>query len=221
MGVKLRRAGAILALGIVLGVLAGGGTTAAAITLSLRDSKAGAIVTASSPPASPTPRPTPSIQTEPTVLNGSQAAMSALSGTAVVNGRISADAATLSSTLATRGASAIEIARVLRSLAADAALGIDLTDRLAPWPEAAPVMTDLARFYQALADSARNGLRLSFVDTAGYRTAGAETLTVLARLGEVDAASRALALTQDLELPPVIIDGGKAPTATPAPTPVH
>ena len=35
MGVQLRRAAAILALGVVLGVLIGGGTTAAAITVSL------------------------------------------------------------------------------------------------------------------------------------------------------------------------------------------
>jgi hypothetical protein len=221
MGVRLRRAGTILALGTVIGVLFGGATTAAAITLSQRDSKAGAIVTPSTAPASPTPQPTPPKPTAPTVVTEPQAAVSALSGTAVVNGRISVDAATLSSTLASKGATAIEIARALRSLDADAALGIDLSARLAPWRDAAPVMADLDRFYGAMADSARNAFRASLVDTAGYRKAGAEMLTVLAGLGDVDAASRALALTVDLELPPVALPGAKSTTATPAPSAAH
>jgi hypothetical protein len=223
MRVKLRKAGMILALGIVLGVVAGGGTAAGAIMLSQRDPKAAAVAlpaAPASPTPRPTPRPTPSTRTEPTVLTGPQAAISALSGTAVVNGRMSVDAATLSSTLADKGAPAIDIARALRSLAADAALGIDLTDRLAPWRDAAPVMGDLDTFYQAVADSARNALRASLTDTPGYRAAGTAMVKVLAGLGPVDAASRALALTVDLELPPVVLPGAK-PGTTPELTPAH
>jgi predicted RNA-binding Zn-ribbon protein involved in translation (DUF1610 family) len=219
MRVKLRKVGMILALGIVLGVVAGGGMAAGAIMLSQRDPKAAAVALPAAP-ASPTPRPTPSTSTGPTVLDRPQAAVSALSGTAVVNGRMSVDAATLSSTLADKGAPAIDIARALRSLAADAALGIDLTDRLAPWRDAAPVMSDLDTFYRAVADSARNALRASLTDTPGYRAAGATMVKVLAGLGPVDATSRALALTIDLELPPVVLPRAK-PGTTPAPTPAH
>ena len=63
-------------------------------------------------------------------------AVSALSGTAVVNGRISVDAETLSTALANPTITTIEIARALRSLAADAALGIDLAGRLGTWSDA-------------------------------------------------------------------------------------
>jgi hypothetical protein len=135
-------------------------------------------------------------------------ALAALSGTAVVNGRITADAATLAETLSRKGATTIEVARALRSIAADAALGLDLTGRLAQWSDAAPVMTQLDKFYRAAAETARVALRASLADAAGYRRAGAEMLKVLKSLGAVDSASRTLASTVGVELPPL---------ATPAP----
>ena len=204
MGVTLRRAGSILALGIVIGVLLGGGTTAAAISLSIRDSKVDAAAQVAGPSASPSPIPMPSRAPE-TTIPGSQAAVSALSGTAVVNGRIAVDAVTLKSTLRDTRASASDLARALRSLAADAALGIDLTDRLAPWRDAAVVTADLETFYRRMADSATTSLRLSLDDTAGYRRAGAQMLTVLGGLRAVDAASRVLAATLNLDLAPVAV----------------
>ncbi|MEA2610433.1 MAG: hypothetical protein QOG32_159 [Chloroflexota bacterium] len=204
MGVTLRRAGSILALGIVIGFLLGGGSTAAAISLSLRDSKPNTAGLVASPSASPSPTPLPSRAPESTIP-GSQAAVSALSGTAVVNGRIAVDAVTLKTTLRDSHASATDLARALRSLAADAALGIDLTDRLAPWRDAAVVTTELETFYRKMADSATTSLRLSLDDTAGYRRAGAQMLTVLGGLRAVDAASRVLAATLNLDLAPVAV----------------
>ena len=81
-------------------------------------------------------------------------------------------------------------------------------------------MGDLDTFYRAVAESARNLLRASLTDTPGYRAAGAAMVKVLAGLGPVDAASRALTLTVDLELPPVVLPGA-TPGITPAPTPAH
>jgi hypothetical protein len=128
-----------------------------------------------------------------------------LSGTAVVNGRIAVDTVTLSRALADRNASSVEIARAFRSLAADAALGIDVAARLASWPEAATVKAELESFYLAMADSARSALRAPYSDRAGYRAAAAAMMPVLAKLGAVDAVSRTLATTIDLELPPVAL----------------
>ena len=128
--------------------------------------------------------------------------MAALSGTAVVNGRITVDAATLRTTLSSR-ASTSDIARALRSLAADAALGSDLTGRLARWPDAGPVAAQLDAFYRSMAKTARDGLRYSLSDNGSYRSTGAEMLKVLTGLRAVDAASRTLAGTVSLELPPV------------------
>jgi cell division GTPase FtsZ len=132
-------------------------------------------------------------------------AISALSGTTVVNGRISVDAATLSETLKKKDVQTIEIARALRSLAADAALGSDLSGRLSPWPEARDVQAQLDSFYQAMAETAKTGLRASLTDTAAYRKAGAAMLVVIKQLDDVDAASRALAESVGIELPPVAI----------------
>jgi hypothetical protein len=204
MGVRLKRAGAILALGVVVGVLIGGVSTAAAITLGLADpAPALAVVPSAAPSAAPSPTAMPSYAIENPLAP--VAAVSALSGTAVVNGRIAVDAKTLSNTLARSNATTTEIARALRSLAADAALGIDLAGRLATWPDASPVQTALDDFYRSMSQTARTGLRYSLADPAGYRAAGAAMLDVLATLGPVDALSRTLAETVDLELPPVAL----------------
>ena len=144
LGVTVKRAGAILGLGLALGFLFGGVVTAAVISQSRqpfpgsggrhgRDS--GAVVTAAPSGVA-------------VVLGAPQAAVSALSGTAVVNGRISVDAVTLSQTLADRNATATDIARALRSLSADAALGTDLVARLAPWREAGTARGQLGDFYR-------------------------------------------------------------------------
>jgi len=216
MGVLLKRAGAILALGFVSGVLLGGLVTAAAITLSLRDSA----VVAAGPTATPTPTtsPAPTAAASSPVQSGP--AVTALSGTAVVNGRIAVDMATLQVKLANPNVSTIELARALRSLAADAALGIDLVDRLAPWREASTVKQQLDDFYTTMASKAHQALQASLSDTAGYHRASVEMLTVLGGLAEVDAASRTLAATVDLELPPVAIpgvEGSPVPSASSAP----
>ena len=68
-------------------------------------------------------------------------------------------------------------------------------------------MADLDQFYVEMADNARAALRLSLTDTTGYRNAAAKMATVLLSLGKVDAGSRTLASTVDLELSPVAIPG--------------
>jgi hypothetical protein len=205
-GVALRRGGVIAAAavgvilvgGLTLATMAIGGPAPAAIVggpsivPSAASTVSGAVPTASLPVAAP-PAPV--------------AAVSALSGTAVVNGRITVDAGTLATTLAAKNAKTIDIARALRSLAADAALGLDLTGRLGSWTDAAPTTTKLEDFYRTMAQTARLALRASLADAAGYRRAGADMLRVLKGLGEVDAASRALAATVGLELPPLPVPG--------------
>jgi hypothetical protein len=203
MGLKLRQAGGILALGLALGLFIGIAITAVLISTSLGEpaqavgttpSAAPAAVVATAAPVAPDPNPgVPSV------------AISALSGTAVVNGRIAVDTTTLRSTLTAKGVTTSDIARALRSLAADAALGSDLTDRLGQWTAAAPVTTKLDAFYRSMAKTARDGLRSSFGDVRGYRAAGFAMLKVLAALDDVDAASRSLAATVNLELPPVAV----------------
>jgi hypothetical protein len=205
MGVRVKRAISILVLGAVVGVLGGGVATASAITLSLRAATPVAVAAPSASPVPPTAAPTAVLPLAP-----SGATVSALSGTAVVNGRIALDADTLAAALASRTSTTIEIARALRSLAADATLGIDLAGRLDPWPDATSVALRLSDFYGAMADTARAALRTSLTDEATYRKSGAQMMAVLAELDAVDAASRSLATTVDLELPPVARPGASA-----------
>lgn len=218
MGVRVKRAGAILVLGVVLGVFVGGVATASAMALSLhRPMPAVAEEPSLAPVAAIAASAAPSAVAQ---VGAPAAAVSALSGTAVVNGRIAVDAATLDATLTGQGAPTIEIARALRSLAADATLGVDLTGRLGLWRDGASVMSKLDDFYRTMATTANVAFRASLTDEAAYRKAGAEMMTVLAQLGAVDAASRSLATTVDLELPPVALPGARgtaAPAASTAP----
>ena len=89
----------------------------------------------------------------------------------------------------------IEIARALRSLAADAALGRDLTARMIGWRAARGAVSQLDGFYLAIADTARTGLRFSLADSGSYRASGETMLAVLADLESVDADARDFAAT--------------------------
>jgi hypothetical protein len=211
MGVTLRRAGGILGLGLVFGIFVGGAVMASAIAISLIKPAAAAAVAPAVPTAPPLATGAPIVRV-PTV---SAISIAALSGTAVVNGRISVDAVTLANALKAKATPTIEIARALRSLAADSALGTDLTGRIAAWTAAEPVRQRLDAFYGAMTTTARDGLRASLGDNAAYRAAGAEMLTLLAALGDVDAESRTLAATVGLELPPVVLPGAPAASAAP------
>jgi hypothetical protein len=201
LGVTAKRASILIAFGLAAGVLLGGLVTASAMIVSSAKPVAAAV-----PIATPGPVATATPTSAAVVPAGPpQAAVTALSGTALVNGRISTDAGILSVTLADRSATTSDIARGLRSLSADAAQGTDLVARLAQWPDAGPVGAQLGDFYRSLSDSATLALRDSLNDTSGYRSSATEMLHLLNRLAAVDTASRSLATTIDLELPPVVL----------------
>jgi hypothetical protein len=212
MGVALRRAGMILALGVVIGVLVGGAIVAAVLGMSLRErpvavAAADVPVVASAAPAA-VPTYAPHIPLAPS------GAMAALSAAAVVNDRIANDARLLAGLLATDAPSSVDLARTLRALGADAAVGMDLTARLSPWTEATPVASQLDAFYRGMSQLTQTGLRAPLSDEAAYRDTATRMLTVIASIGDVDAAARALAATVELQLPPLT-----APTATPTTAP--
>jgi hypothetical protein len=200
LGVRVKQASAILVLGVVLGFLFGGVVTAAAMSLTAHEASAPAVVV-----ATPVPVTAAVPSSGAVVLGPPQAAVSALSGTAVVNGRISVDAVTLSTTLADPGATTTDIARALRSLSADAALGTDLVARLAPWREAGAAGGQLGDFYRTMSKTATLALRGSLNDVSGYRHSAAGMQAVLGDLAAVDAASRTLAASVGLELAPVVL----------------
>jgi hypothetical protein len=214
MGVALRRAGMILALGVVIGVLIGGAIMSAVVGMSLRERPAAAAVAAESVPAVASAAPAAVPTYAPHVPLAPSGAMAALSAAAVVNDRIANDARILAGLLATESPSSVDLAKTLRTLGADAAVGLDLTSRLSPWTEATPVAGQLDAFYRGMSQLTQTGLRAPLSDEAAYHDTATRMLTVIASIGEVDAAARALAATVELQLPPLTTS-----TATPATSP--
>jgi hypothetical protein len=202
MGVAVRRAMTLIGFGAIVGLFVGGMVTSVVIK-SLVDPTAatafdpgdGAARPVASAAAGPTAVPVP------TAIPAPPAALSALRQVALLDARIAEDATALTR-LATSG-TAGDIAKVLRTLSADAAIGGDIAPRLAVWPDAAGLSGDRAAFYGAIASSAHGSLGDSISDTKAYRANAKAMLKVLQRLGPLDAASRALAAVAEVELPPV------------------
>ncbi len=202
MGVLVRRAIGLVALGLVFGAFLGGAGMASFIAVTLHPEpaiaaiEAPAIVAPSEAPIAVVPP-----ATNPVTPGVPPAAAAALSGTIVINSRIAADAVTLRTTLESQDGSANDLAKALRTLAADAAAGMDLTSRMAPWTAATSVRAGLDDFYSSMATTARDGLHASLADLSAYRSTAKAMLAVTAGLDTVDASSRTLAATVGLDLP--------------------
>lgn len=208
-GVQATRAAGFIAIGLVAGAMVGGGIMAVASVASRP-----ADVAIVQPPAivAPTQLPIPTAvvpNVDPTIPSS---ALSALGQSAVLNQRILADAERLTLALAATKPSGAEIAPVLRSLASTAAFGQGVANDVGDWEDAAAVSAGLDAFYESVRSIASDGLSASISNPRAYVTAAKEMLAAIAGLSELDAASRALAATADLELPSI-----QPPSAASAP----
>jgi hypothetical protein len=194
LGVTAKRASVLLALGLVVGVVVGGVVAASAITVSAPAKPVEAAVVATPAPVATA---LPSAVAVP--VGPPQAAVSALTLTA----RQWPDGPMRPAGRDRRPHGDPDVARGLRLLSADARQGTDLVARLAPWHEAGVARGHLDDFYRRMSDTATLALRGSLNDASGYRSSATDMLGVLSRLSAVDAESRTLADTIDLELPPV------------------
>jgi hypothetical protein len=209
MGVAVRRAVTLMGFGAIVGLFVGGMITSVVIK-SLVDPT----VTTAFDPADGVAKPVASAAAAPSGIPVASAipvppaAMSALRQTALLDARIAEDATALSR-LAGSG-TASDIAKVLRTLSADAAIGADIAPRIAAWSSAEALSGDRAAFYAAITASAHSSLSDSISDTKAYRANAKSMLKVLARLAALDEASRTLATVAEVELPPVDL-GALAP----------
>lgn len=137
------------------------------------------------------PTPTPRVPT---------AAASALRLTITVDDRLAASTAKLR-TMALAKADPIAIAAILRSIASDAAWGIDVVGRLGEWPAAASLQAALRAYYVAVAATARDGLGATINSASAYRTAAKKMLALTARLVELRTSSVDLAVANGISLP--------------------
>ncbi len=202
MGVAVRRAMTLIGFGAIVGLFVGGMITSVAIK-SLVDPAATAVFDPADGGTVPvaTAAAGPSTIPVPSAIPVSPAALTALRQTALLDARIADDASSLARLAS--GGSANDIAKVLRTLSADAAIGADIAPRLAAWPEAQTLSGDRAAFYGAISTSAHSSLGDSISDTKAYRANAKSMLKVLQQLGPLDAASRTLASVAEVELPPV------------------
>jgi hypothetical protein len=201
-GVPLMRVSGFVAAGLVLGLLVGGGVVAAVTTLS-RPVERPVVQPATT--ALPTARPVAPSVVPPVVDPAIPAsALSALRQSTMLNQRLLADADRLAAALRADRPSGADIAPLLRGLASTASFGDRLAPAVAEWPDGAAVSRGLAAFYAAIGRVAEEGLTASVQNSRAYVDAGKRMLVVLGQVTDLDAASRALAATADVELPPLV-----------------
>jgi hypothetical protein len=205
-GVPLTRVSGFVAAGLVLGLLVGGGTVAAVTMLSrpinAPVAQAPSVVVPSAAPVAPSAAPVAA----PPVVDPAipAAALSALRQSTILNQRLLSDADRLSAALRSGNPSGAEIAPLLRNLASTASFGDRLAPTVGDWSDGSTVAERLATFYAAVGRIAEEGLAASLQNSRAYVDAGERMLVVLGQLTDLDADSRALAASADLELPPLV-----------------
>ena len=201
-GVRASRAAIFVGIGIFTGMILSATLMA---TMSLTASRPGELVVADAPPVvTPSQVPVASAVAPPVDPGIPSGALSALRQSTNLNQRVVADAERLATALAASKPSAADIAPILRTLSSTAAFGAGLAPTVGEWDLASAVSKDLAVFYAAIAQTADEGLSVRLSNTGAYVAAAERMLMIVAGLDDVDAASRALAASADLELPPLI-----------------
>jgi hypothetical protein len=204
-GVPLLKVGGFVGAGLIVGLLVGGGGVAATLlgrpaTATSALAPAAVVPSAAPVPASAVPAPS-AMPIDPAVP---PAALSGLRQSTAINQRLLADAELLSRAMAGSSPSSTDIAPLLRSLAATASFGDGAARAVGTWEDGRIVARDLDAFYASIEQVADEGLAASLNNARAYRDAGRKMLAALAGVSDLDAASRGLAATVDVELPPLV-----------------
>ena len=200
-GVKATRAVAFVFVGGLAGTVLGGGLVAAVSFLGTRPAEA----VVAPAPAVVKPSHAPIASAAPPVADPGipSSALSALRQSTLLNQRVLDDAGRLTAALSMTEPSSSDIAPILRSMASTAMFGQRLAPTVGDWDAAGVISADLATFYADIARAADEGLSSSLSNTASYVAAGETMLRVLAGLDAIDRASRELAESANLALPPL------------------
>ncbi len=189
VGVQLRRAVILLVAGFAVGLAAGGSIVTAGVVAGLPR-----VVGASAPTAESVPSevgvatPIPVASATPAPPDGVPVpARSALRQIAALNERLAEGLDAIDATLAAPTFDAATAAAAIRSIAAEAAAGTDQLARLATWPPATGLASDLRTFYDELRSTARLGLAASIANVDAYRATMEALAAQLARLPEIEA----------------------------------
>ena len=202
-GVKASRVAVFVGIGVFMGVVASGALMGISSLVTARPAEVAVVV--APPVVTPTQGPLASAIAPPPVVDPGipSSALSALGQSTRINQRLLADAGRLAAVLAAPNPSTAEIAPILRTMNTSAAFGAKLAPTVGDWDQATTVSDDLATFYAAVAATAEQGLSASLRSTRAYSNAAEQMLDLVAGLEAIDAASRKLAASADLELPPL------------------
>lgn len=213
LAVQATRAGAFTSFGIVIGLLLGATTMGILAGSTKTDATA---VEAGGQTGTKPSQTTPAAEAPPAIPS---VARSALTQSAVINGRLVASLAGLQTELAAPTFDTVAVAQALRALAADAQFGDSLAPQLARWPAATPLSAGLATFYGSIRATAREGLSASLTNAAAYEVAGTRTVELFAALSGLDAMTQQLATEAGLTVPAVALpaEAASAAESTPAP----
>ena len=208
-GVRASRALGFIAGGLVAGLVVGSTLTGTVALLTLPGTTAVVTPIASALPVASALTPASAAPiTLPSIPSG---AVSAIRQSAELNQRLANDAGRLASVLAVREPSSSDLARILRSLSANAAFGERVAPNVASWAAATGLSMELTALYADVGRTARDGLAASLRNTDAYLKASRTMLTVLSGLVDLDAQTRPLAAEAELVLEPLTMPGDATP----------
>jgi hypothetical protein len=196
-GVPLKRGGLLVIAGCAGGLIIG---AVLAVGLALLPGSSSAAASGPAPSAEATATLDPS--TDPALISGPvpPTAAAALRLTATVEDRMSVSAGTLRKQLKS-GFSAVAAATTIRQVAADAAWGSGLVDRLDGWAAAAPLRAQLGATYATLRAAARDALGVSMKDNAKYKLSAKKMVKLLGSADDLRKAIEALATANRISIP--------------------
>ncbi len=207
-GVPLKHGALLIVSGTVIGLFVGGGL-AVMIALAGRTAPA---VAGQVPVASAAAVGSPGASVDPALISGPvpSTAATGLRLTVTIEDRLAASAELLRRQVRSKSFTAAGAAVTIRQIAADAAWGSDVVDRLADWPAAAPIRAQLQGFYASVRQAARDALAVSINDSRKYLGASKGMVKLLESIRSTRKAMAALAAANGISIP-------IAPGATPVP----
>lgn len=203
LGVQAQRATLFAGVGLAAGIVLSGvlGAAASAIDSANRDAEAAAAAALDASNPLPSIAPTtaaPSASPASSTATGSTSTVPALSRSALgqaaaVHERLATSSGILAAALAEETFETLPVSQVLRSLSADAVVGLQLTPVIGSWSGGTALSADLRAFYLAIQETAAEGLSASIRNDVAYQAAAEEMTEVLAGLDAMDANLRDVA----------------------------
>ena len=214
-GVKLSKAAGFVAVGLIVGLVVGGAAGGVALLGSsmTRDAEiasrvAAAVAAAEAARPAPVETTSPLATAQPVVTAAPvdpdavpPLARSAMIQAANVNAQLAAAVPVLQGALAAKTFDTYTVFQVLRSVSADAVAGRPLATPIAAWSGGKELAEGMNAYYGQVQDVAAESLSASIRNTAAYRAAAKEMITVLSGLSALDGQLHEVATDAGVTFP--------------------